>query len=170
VIDVNLMGAMRISRAAARPMLSARRGSIVHVASLTAHAALPGRLAYTCSKHGVLGLVRTLATEWAPWGVRVNAVTPGWVGTDMTAGGLASGRLDGSLIERQTPAGRWATPEDVAGAAAFLLGAGANFVNGAEIVVDGGWSAAVRAEPMASQLPLGGSPVGSRRTSAGTGG
>ena len=140
VLSVNVVGAMALSRAVARTMLPAGAGSIVHVGSLTAHRGLPNRVAYTCSKHALLGLVRTLGAEWGGRGVRVNLLSPGWISTEMTNQAVDAGHLGKAGIVRRTPAGRWGAPKDVVGGALFLLGAGSTFVTGSELVIDGGWS------------------------------
>ena len=143
VLDVNLVGAFRVSRAAGRAMLAAGRGSIVHIGSLTSLGGFAGRTAYTVSKHGVIGLTRTLAAEWGASGVRVNAVAPGFVRTPMTDLAIDRGVLDLAAIERRTPLGRRAEPAEMVGPVLFLLSDAASYVNGACLVADGGWTASV---------------------------
>jgi len=143
VLDVNLVGAFRVSRAAGRVMLAAGRGSIVHIGSLTSVGGFAGRAAYSVSKHGVIGLTRTLAAEWGSSGIRVNAVAPGFVRTPMTDLAIERGVLDLDAIERRTPLGRRAEPSEMVGPVLFLLSDAASYVNGACLVADGGWTASV---------------------------
>lgn len=144
VLDINLAGAFRLSREVGTVMLAASSGSIVHVGSLTSVSGFAGRAAYSASKHGILGLVRSLAAEWGGSGVRVNAVAPGFVRTPMTDRAIDSGALDLAEIEHRTPLGRRAEPEEVVGPVLFLLSpSAAGFVTGACLMVDGGWTASV---------------------------
>lgn len=147
VLDVNLVGAFRLSRAAGRVMLPARTGSIVHIGSLTSSLGLERRVAYVASKHGLLGMVRALATEWADRGVRVNLLSPGFVSTAMTDKAVRSRDLDRGIIESRTPLGRWAEPDDMVGPALFLLSPESGFVTGAQLAVDGGWTADIGFRP-----------------------
>ncbi|GAA1265181.1 hypothetical protein GCM10009677_16420 [Sphaerisporangium rubeum] len=143
VIDINLVGAFRVSRAAGRVMLANRRGSIVHIGSLTSLGGFAGRTAYGVSKHGVIGLTRTLAAEWGATGVRVNAVAPGFVRTPMTDRAITRGVLTLGHLEQRTPLGRRAEPEEMTGPILFLLSDAAGFVTGECLVADGGWTASV---------------------------
>ena len=119
----------------------AGQGSIVNVASIAGLRGVADRAAYNASKHGLLGLTRTLAVEWGGRGVRVNAVCPGWVKTEMDAADQARGSYDDVDITDQVPAGRFATPDDVAAAISFLADPlRSGFVNGVALPVDGGWS------------------------------
>jgi 2-deoxy-D-gluconate 3-dehydrogenase len=139
VLQINLVGAFRVTREVARVMLAAGTGSIVEVASLSSFGAFPGRLAYTVSKAGVLGMTRTLAAEWSRRGVRVNALAPGFVHTPIQDSLIARGLFDLEALEARTPMGRRAEPEDMVQPALFLLSEGARFITGHALVVDGGW-------------------------------
>jgi NAD(P)-dependent dehydrogenase (short-subunit alcohol dehydrogenase family) len=139
VLETNLLGAFRVTRAAGRMMLEAGSGSIVEVASLSSFGAFPGRLAYTVSKAGVLAMTKTLAAEWGRRGVRVNALAPGFVRTPIQESLIARGLLDLEALERRTPMGRRGEAEDMVEPALFLLSDASRFVTGHTLVVDGGW-------------------------------
>ena len=142
VLDVNLTGPFLLSQAFGRSMLAAGRGSIVNVASIAGLRGIADRAAYNASKHGLMGLTRTLAAEWGGRGVRVNAVCPGWVKTEMDVVSQASGSYRDEDITGQNPMGRFATPDEVAAAVAFLADpARSGFINGVALPVDGGWTA-----------------------------
>ena len=142
VLDVNLLGPFLLSKALGAQMLARRRGSIVNVASVAGLAGIGHRSAYNASKHGLIGLTRTLAAEWGARGVRVNAVCPGWIKTEMDAQDQGSGAYSDADIVNRVPMGRFARPEDVAEAIAFLADEErSGFVNGISLPVDGGWIA-----------------------------
>lgn len=139
-LATNLRAAFLCSQAAGLRMLERRRGAIVSVASVGGIVALPRLVAYCAAKAGLLELTRVLAVEWADRGVRVNAVAPAYVVTDMTRG-LLTHPVHGPRVLAQTPLGRWAEREEVASAVLFLVSAGAGYVTGHTLVVDGGWTA-----------------------------
>jgi NAD(P)-dependent dehydrogenase (short-subunit alcohol dehydrogenase family) len=142
VLEVNLTGPFLLSRAFGRMMLRSGAGSIVNVASIAGLRGVADRAAYNASKHGLVGLTRTLAAEWGGRGVRVNAVCPSWVKTPMDAADQASGGYGDADIVGQVPMARFAVPDDVAAAVAFLADpARSGFVNGVALPVDGGWTA-----------------------------
>jgi NAD(P)-dependent dehydrogenase (short-subunit alcohol dehydrogenase family) len=142
VLAANLTGPFLLSQAFGRMMLEARAGSIVNVASIAGLRGVADRAAYNASKHGLVGLTRTLAAEWGGRGVRVNAVCPGWVKTEMDAADQAAGGYSDADIVGQVPMGRFAFPGDVAAAVAFLADPErSGFINGVALPVDGGWTA-----------------------------
>lgn len=142
VMDVNLLGPFLLSKTLGLQMLGRRRGSIVNVASVAGLAGIGHRSAYNASKHGLVGLTRTLAAEWGARGVRVNAVCPGWIKTEMDAKDQGGGAYADADIVDRVPMARFARPEDVAEAIAFLADdARSAFVNGVSLPVDGGWMA-----------------------------
>jgi NAD(P)-dependent dehydrogenase (short-subunit alcohol dehydrogenase family) len=141
VVDTNLIGAFRIAREAGRAMLEDGGGAMVTIASLASLGGFPGRAAYGISKAGVVSLTQTLGVEWADRGVRVNALVPGFIHTPMSDSLVERGALDLEALERRTPMGRRAEPEEMVGPTVFLLSDAASFVTGQCLVADGGWSA-----------------------------
>ena len=138
VVDVNLTGAMRTA-SAALPALAAAGGSIINIASMLTFFG-GGRVpAYAASKGGVGQLTKSLAIAWAPRGVRVNAIAPGWISTDLTRE-LEDDRGRSEAILARTPLGRWGRPEDLTGAVAFLASPAAAYVTGVILPVDGGYA------------------------------
>jgi NAD(P)-dependent dehydrogenase (short-subunit alcohol dehydrogenase family) len=141
VIEVNLVAPFLLARIFGRKMLEARSGSIINVASIAGLVAVADRAAYNASKHGLVGLTRTLAAEWGGRGVRVNAVCPGWVKTEMDHADQARGTYTDADITQRIPMGRFAHPDDIARAIAFLADdTESGFVNGHTLTIDGGWS------------------------------
>jgi NAD(P)-dependent dehydrogenase (short-subunit alcohol dehydrogenase family) len=141
VMNVNLLGPFLLCKHFGRQMLARRSGSIVNVASVAGLGGVIHRAAYNASKHGLIGLTRTLAGEWGGRGVRVNAVCPGWIKTEMDIKDMGSGAYtDDDIIDR-VPMARFASPADVAAAIAFLADHQSSaFVNGVSLPVDGGWT------------------------------
>jgi 3-oxoacyl-[acyl-carrier protein] reductase len=134
VVNTNLSGAFRLTRRALRPMIRARFGRIVNVASVVGQKANPGQANYAAAKAGLVGMTKTVAAEVARRGVTVNAVAPGFIATEMTAD-LGNGFLD------HVPARRAGTPEEVAACVRFLVSDEAAYVTGTTLTVDGGLSA-----------------------------
>lgn len=140
VMNINLTGPFLLCREIGKQMLARQQGNIVNVASIAGLHAVIDRSAYNASKHGLIGLTRTLAAEWGGRGVRVNAVCPGWIKTEMDEADQGSGAYSDTDIINRVPMGRFAKPEDVARAIAFLADDD-SFVNGVSLPVDGGWIA-----------------------------
>jgi len=142
VLEVNLVAPFLLAKAFGAKMLAAGHGSIINVASVAGLLGIADRAAYNASKHGLIGLTRTLAAEWGGRGVRVNAVCPGWVKTEMDAADQASGGYTDADIINRVPMGRFASPDDIASAIAFLADeTQSGFINGHALAVDGGWTA-----------------------------
>jgi NAD(P)-dependent dehydrogenase (short-subunit alcohol dehydrogenase family) len=141
VLEVNLVAPFLLAKKFGAVMLEQRSGSIVNVASIAGLMGVSDRSAYNASKHGLIGLTRTLAAEWGGRGVRSNAVCPGWVKTEMDAVDQARGTYSDVDITGRNPMGRFATPDDVARSIAFLADPEkSGFVNGQALAVDGGWT------------------------------
>jgi 2-dehydro-3-deoxy-D-gluconate 5-dehydrogenase len=138
VLAVNLTAPFLLARELGRHMLERGHGKIIFTASLLSFQGgitVPG---YAAAKSGVAALTRALANEWAAGGVNVNAIAPGYIATDNTAALRADPARDRAILER-IPAGRWGTPQDLAGATVFLASAAADYVHGVVLPVDGGW-------------------------------
>jgi len=140
MVDVQLNGAFYLAQACAKRMVEAG-GGIVFITSTNAEAAFPRRAAYCCAKAGVAMLTKVLAIEWAEKGIRVNAVGPAYVATEMTLRNIAAGNVNEAQIKKRIPLGRLAQPADVAHAVSFLLSEKASFITGHSLYVDGGWLA-----------------------------
>jgi len=141
VIDLNLKTVFFLSQALARHWVAAGRGGkIVNIASMLSYQGGIRVPSYTASKSGVLGLTRALANEWACHGINVNAIAPGYMETNNTAQLRADAERSRDILER-IPAGRWGTPQDLAGPVVFLASAASDYVNGFTLAVDGGWLA-----------------------------
>jgi 2-dehydro-3-deoxy-D-gluconate 5-dehydrogenase len=138
VIETNLNSCFLLARLAAQSMAPRRTGKIINIASEYAHFGNPIAPAYSASKGALIQLTKSLAIELAPHNIQVNAIVPGWIESDMTAPIKSRPFFD--EIIRRTPAGRFGTPEECAGAAVFLASPAADFVTGSTIFVDGGYS------------------------------
>jgi NAD(P)-dependent dehydrogenase (short-subunit alcohol dehydrogenase family) len=139
---ITFTGAVYCTHAAADALLGREGASVINVASVAAFIASPGLTYYAAAKAALVSFTKTLALEWAPHGVRVNAIAPGFVETDMNV----TARQDPSFhesIRSQIPLGRWGTAEDVAGVARFLTSDAAAWMTGSVVVIDGGQSLSV---------------------------
>jgi 3-oxoacyl-[acyl-carrier protein] reductase len=134
VIDTDLTAAFRLTKRALKPMMRARAGRIVNISSVVGLRANPGQANYAAAKAGLIALTKTSAVEVARRGITINAVAPGWIETDMTAG------VSSDLLS-QVPARRAGTPEEVAACVRFLMSDEASYVTGAVLSVDGGLAA-----------------------------
>jgi NAD(P)-dependent dehydrogenase (short-subunit alcohol dehydrogenase family) len=141
VNDVNLRGVWACMKHELRHMREQGSGAIVNCSSLGGLVGLPGRAAYHASKHGVIGLTRSAALEYASRGVRINAICPGTFNTPMVDHMIAKGELDLEEVTRNQPIGRLGQPEEIAAAVLWLCSPGASFVVGVALPVDGGYTA-----------------------------
>lgn len=140
VINVNLRAVFLFCQVFGRHMVQRGRGKIINIASLQS---IQGGItipAYTASKHAIAGLTKSLCNEWASRGVNVNAIAPGYMDTDLNVA-LRANPIRERQISERIPAGRWGTPEDMAGAVVFLASRASDYLHGHMIVVDGGWLA-----------------------------
>jgi NAD(P)-dependent dehydrogenase (short-subunit alcohol dehydrogenase family) len=141
ILRIHLSGTFMISREAARPMLKAGQGAIVNLSSIAGVTGLPRRNAYGAAKAGIASMTRSMACEWAGGGVRVNAVAPGFVATDLVRKLEGDGSIDISRLESRIPMGRLARPEEIAETIFFLCSPAASYITGTVLSVDGGWAA-----------------------------
>lgn len=139
VIDVNLVGTMRMCLAA-RPLLAQTKGAVVNLASMLSFFGSEWVPAYSASKGGVVQLTKSLAAAWARDGIRVNAVAPGWIATEMTSALRQDAAREAQILNR-TPLGRWGQPAEVGTVVRFLCSDDAKFMTGAIVPVDGGYLA-----------------------------
>jgi 2-dehydro-3-deoxy-D-gluconate 5-dehydrogenase len=139
-LEIDLNAAFILSQAAGRIMLKNGRGKIINVASVIAFQGGLNVAAYSVAKHGIAGLTKALANDWAKHGINVNALAPGFFATELTES-LQKDPVRSRSITARIPAGRWGEPEDLAGAVVFLASAAADFIHGVVLPVDGGWMA-----------------------------
>jgi NAD(P)-dependent dehydrogenase (short-subunit alcohol dehydrogenase family) len=140
VLQTHVMGAFALSRAAAAEMVQKKSGSILFIASMASLFGIPQVAAYSAAKSAIVGLVRSLATELSPQGVRVNAIAPGWIESPMLRGAFAGDPDRARRILQRTPLGRLGQGSDVGYAAVYLASPAAQFITGAVLTVDGGVS------------------------------
>lgn len=140
VLNTNLKTLFFLSQEAAKHFIPQKYGRIINIASMLSFQGGIRVPSYTSSKSAVKGLTMALANEWAPFGVTVNAIAPGYMETNNTAALRADEKRNAAILER-IPAGRWGTPDDLKGAAVFLASDAAAYINGTTIAVDGGWLA-----------------------------
>ena len=142
IVDTNLKGAFFCAQAAARVMAKAGRGSIVNLCSLTSYVGIPTAVPYGSSKTGLLGMTRALAAEWAGFGIRVNAIAPGYFRTAMTEGFYADAGWEQAMLGK-IPQKRFGRMDDLVGPVLFLASDASAYVTGHCIPVDGGFLASV---------------------------
>ncbi|MGA9868612.1 MAG: glucose 1-dehydrogenase [Acetobacteraceae bacterium] len=142
VMDTNLTSAFLCAQAVYPAMKAAGGGKIINIGSMMSLFGAPYATPYAASKGGIVQMARALATAWAADNIQVNSVLPGWIDTDLTR--RAREQVEGlhARVEARAPAGRWGVPADMAGVAVFLASAASDFVTGAAIPVDGGYSVA----------------------------
>jgi len=138
VLQTHVFGAFALTREAGRQMVARRSGCVLFTASMASFLGMPLIVAYSAAKSAYCGLVRSLATEWGACGVRVNAVAPGWIGSDMLDKALRGDEARRAKILGRTPLGRFGEPEDIGWAAVYLASPAAKFVTGVVLPVDGG--------------------------------
>jgi len=139
-VETDLFGVFYGCQSAARQMMKQAGGCIINITSMYGRVAVPMRAAYCVSKAGANMLTKVLASEWASWKIRVNAIAPGYIRTDLVQGVIDKGMLPVGAIEKRTPLGRIGEVEDVLGAAVYLASDEAAFVTGSVLTVDGGWT------------------------------
>ncbi|MGP1354482.1 MAG: SDR family NAD(P)-dependent oxidoreductase [Parasphingopyxis sp.] len=142
MLDANLTSCFLLAQRAGAHMREREYGRIINISSAAGLFAARDRAAYVTTKHALMGLTKSLALEFAPFGITANAIAPGFIATDMTAAIRENSQAD-SWVKARNPQGRWGEPDDVAFAAAYLASEEAKFVNGAILTVDGGMSAVV---------------------------
>jgi 2-deoxy-D-gluconate 3-dehydrogenase len=141
VMNVNLRSVFFLCQAAGRAMLrTGNGGKIINIASMLSYQGGFTVASYTASKHGVAGITKLLANEWAAKGINVNAIAPGYFATDNTQALRDDPKRSAAILDR-IPAGRWGEPADLAGAAVFLASPAADYLHGSIVAVDGGWLA-----------------------------
>ncbi len=139
VIEINLKGSLICAQAVAPGMIEQKWGRIINMGSIMSTVSLGGRAAYATSKHGVLGLTRTLALEWAPHGINVNAICPGPFDTPMNRQIMNDPAAYQAFLAK-IPMGRWGNPDELDGAVIFLASEASSFITGAALYIDGGWT------------------------------
>jgi len=140
VMDTNLTSAFLCSQAAYTPMKATGGGKMINIGSMMSLFGAPYATPYASSKGGIVQMTRAMATAWAKDNIQVNAVLPGWIDTDLTKRAREQAPGLEQRVRDRTPAGRWGTPPDMAGIAAFLASPASDFVTGTAIPVDGGYS------------------------------
>jgi len=138
VIQTHVFGAFALTREAGRRMIERKSGCVLFTASMASLMGLPLIVAYSAAKSAYAGMVRSLASEWGPRGVRVNAIAPGWIASDMLDKALSGDTARKTKILARTPMARFGEPEDIGWAAVYLCSPAAKFVTGVVLPVDGG--------------------------------
>jgi NAD(P)-dependent dehydrogenase (short-subunit alcohol dehydrogenase family) len=140
VITTNLDGAFLCSRAFVPGMMAKKFGRIINMTSIMSHVSIPGRSAYSASKFGLLGMTKALALEVAPYAITVNGISPGPFTTEMNTVLVQDAAKNAEFISK-IPLGRWGNVEEIGALAVFLCSDAASFITGADILIDGGWTA-----------------------------
>ncbi len=140
IIDTNLIGAFLVAQSVGRHLVEQKSGSVINVASMIGMVGLAERPGYTASKGGLIQLTRTMALEWAPLGIRVNALCPGPFETEINTPVLNDPAAR-EFFDQRIPLGRWGKPAELGGAIVFLASDASSFMTGATLVIDGGWTA-----------------------------
>lgn len=140
VLQTNLTGTYLVTNTVLPYMLQENKGVIINMASIAGLIAGGGGAAYTASKHAIIGYTKQLAYDYARKGIRANAIAPGAIKTPMNAADFEGDQKMAKWVAEETPVGRWAEPNEVAQLTLFLAGRGADYINGAVIPVDGGWT------------------------------
>jgi len=139
-LEIDLSASFILAQAAGRIMLERGKGKIVNIASILAFQGGINIVAYAAAKHGIAGITKALANEWAGQGVNVNAIAPGYIATEFIDPLMKDPDRSKAILER-TPAGRWGDPDDIAAAAVYLASSASDYVHGTVLTVDGGWMA-----------------------------
>ncbi|MFN3331843.1 MAG: SDR family NAD(P)-dependent oxidoreductase [Caldilinea sp.] len=156
IFDVGVYGAFACAQAFARQVIArSSKGAIVNISSITAHQSAHGRAAYAASKAALDSMTRSLALEWAEYGIRVNAVAPSHTATDRLKQAIQAGRLEYDTIVQRIPLGRFAEPAEIADAVVFLASDQARFITGQVLAVDGGYTANGGWLPMNTKMERG---------------
>jgi NAD(P)-dependent dehydrogenase (short-subunit alcohol dehydrogenase family) len=140
IIDTHVLASFRLTRTVAPPMLAAGRGSMLFITSMSALMGIPSIVAYSTAKAAYVGMVRALASEFSPRGVRVNAIAPGWIESPMLRQALDNDPPRKQKIVSRTPMGKFGEPADIGNAAVYLCSPAAKFVTGVVLPIDGGAS------------------------------
>ncbi len=140
ILDTNLVGAFLVAQSVGRHLLERKSGVVINVASMIGMVGLAERPGYTSSKGGLIQLTRTMALEWAPLGIRVNALCPGPFETEINTPVLNNPEANQWFLQR-IPLGRWGRPAELGPAVVFLASEASSFMTGATLVIDGGWTA-----------------------------
>jgi NAD(P)-dependent dehydrogenase (short-subunit alcohol dehydrogenase family) len=140
IVDIHLFGNVRLA-AAFRPHLKKTRGCLINIGSMYSYFGAPQVPAYAAAKTAIIGLTRSLALAYTEDGIRVNAIAPGWIATDISRGGRENPEFNDKLMDR-LPIKRWAEPDELSGTAIFLASSASALINGVTIPVDGGYTSA----------------------------
>ncbi|PSR27034.1 MAG: short-chain dehydrogenase [Sulfobacillus benefaciens] len=139
VVNLNLNGVFYSAQAAAKKMIPQREGNILLIGSILGRVGLPRRAAYCATKHALVGLTKVLALDWAPYGIRVNDLAPGYIATEMNVRDQSTSDYTDEDILRRDPMGRYGTVEEIAEGALYLVSDASGYVTGIDLPIDGGW-------------------------------